>query len=453
MKLVFLTSLFSVATSLLIVGEHRSDEVVGNMDTMLVEAPRKHLIGEQVSEWHLLGAKVKSESELVGQEVRKRVQLKRRYIAMQQSWEQMPTHNASAHSLNALLQKPPGQSIKTIFVNSQYGAPEFVMQTCPVQCDITTQKSKFAKADAAVFNARWMAPFTEVPSSKPHGQKWVFNFFYEAPIYKGERIKEVETEQLSKMTDWTMTFNHASDFWSPMAKMVALAAKDRRQLRNTTPNGTKNFAAGRKYLLLWFVSSCDGGRMQLFEQLARKLPRNKVHMYGACGEPSPCPGRNESDACYQKLFAKYKFYASFENSRCAGYITEKFFRPLNEGMVPLVLGGKSTKDYEHLAPRGSFVDASRFSSLNALARYLRKVDRDDKKYNKFFGWRSRFRIADPHEVMEGAYCELCQNLHWKSSLQKPVRSFRDLSKWWYSESCRSDAPSWVDDWQMPYELS
>jgi len=39
MKLVFLTSLFSVATSLLIVGEHRSDEVVGNMDTMLVEAP------------------------------------------------------------------------------------------------------------------------------------------------------------------------------------------------------------------------------------------------------------------------------------------------------------------------------------------------------------------------------------------------------------------------------
>jgi len=349
-----------------------------------------------------------------------------------------------AHVNATLLQKPAGQSIKTIFVNSLYGTPEFIMQTCPVQCKITTQKSKVAKADAAVFNPRWMAPFTEVPSSKPRGQKWVFNFFFEAPIYRGKRVAGVVTERLSKMTDWTLTFNHASDFWSPMAKMVALTAKDRKQLSNTTLNGTKNFAAGRKYLLVWFVSSCDRGRMQLFEQLARKLPRNKVHMYGACGEPLPCPGHNESDACYQALFAKYKFYASFVNARCADYITEKFFRPLTEGMVPLVLGGNSTKDYERLAPRGSFVDVSRFSSLNALARYLRKVDRDDVKYNTFFGWRSGFRIADPHEVMDGAYCELCQNLHRTSPLQKPVRSFRNLSTWWYSKSCRSDAPSWDD---------
>jgi len=430
---VYFIPLIPLTAAMLIGGEHGSDATIGTSGTHTM------LNGGTIRMWHLHGEWMSSQSEIIDLEIQRLAELKRQF-GMKRSMQ--PPLDANTHSRGAFLENNPTQAKKIIFVNSKYGAPKFPLQHCPVQCNITTEESKYADANAAVFNPRWMEPITTVPSSKPKGQKWLFNFFYEAPVYGKTRVAEQMTQSLSSLADWTMTFRRASDIWSPMAKMVALTEEEREQLSKTTQNKPQDFAAGRKNLLLWFVSSCSGGRMKLFQDLAEKLPSDRVHIYGDCGDPSPCPGRNESDACHQALFSKYKFYAAFENSRCKGYITEKFFRPLNEGMVPLVLGGYSTEDYEDLAPRGSFVDASSFSSLDSLAQYLRRVDSDDNIYNEFFRWRTAYRVADPDEVLEGAYCELCQELHKTDVSQKPVKSFKDLSNWWYS-ACRTEVPEWA----------
>ena len=54
--------------------------------------------------------------------------------------------------------------------------------------------------------------------------------------------------------------------------------------------------------------------------------------FGKCGD-SPC-----DDACYEDQMKRHKFYLSFENSVCQDYITEKFFNPLERGLVPVVIG-------------------------------------------------------------------------------------------------------------------
>ena len=44
---------------------------------------------------------------------------------------------------------------------------------------------------------------------------------------------------------------------------------------------------------------------------------------------------------------KYKFYLAFENSNCNEYITEKFWRYLSYGLVPVAFGAPF-HDYRYL---------------------------------------------------------------------------------------------------------
>ena len=53
-------------------------------------------------------------------------------------------------------------------------------------------------------------------------------------------------------------------------------------------------------------------------------------------------------------YGEYKFYLSFENARCKGYISEKFLNPLGIGTVPIVAGA-SREDYEKIVPGGAFI--------------------------------------------------------------------------------------------------
>ena len=39
-----------------------------------------------------------------------------------------------------------------------------------------------------------------------------------------------------------------------------------------------------------------------------------------------------------EFIPQYKFFLAFENSNCKEYITEKFWRSLHYGLVPVVFG-------------------------------------------------------------------------------------------------------------------
>ncbi|KAF4653266.1 hypothetical protein FOL47_010613, partial [Perkinsus chesapeaki] len=87
--------------------------------------------------------------------------------------------------------------------------------------------------------------------------------------------------------------------------------------------------------------------------------------------------------CMRDIAAKYRFYLSFENSRCNKYITEKFWRPLWKGNVPVVLGGLARTDYDEIAPPGSYIHVDDFKTTRELSNYLQYLTRNDTAYNEY----------------------------------------------------------------------
>ena len=68
------------------------------------------------------------------------------------------------------------------------------------------------------------------------------------------------------------------------------------------------------------------------------------------------------------IIAKYKFAISFENAICHDYITEKFWRPLYAGTVPIVRGSPTILDW---APsEKSIIVAEDFPTPKELADFL-----------------------------------------------------------------------------------
>lgn len=329
---------------------------------------------------------------------------------------------------------------KLIFVNcveDGKAARKYPVLNCPSKrsCNLTSDKRVFDIADAAVFNPLWMAPHHVVPGAKPHAQRWVLSFQFEsAKLHPRARAA---TSALGSRTDLTMTYMGKSDIFRPFHKLFPATEGSK------LPDKTTNFAAGKRYLLLWFVSNCGSrARMELFRRLETLLGKDQVHMHGRCSDRKPvCKSAEDGDPCNIQWMSQYKFYAAFENSRCDGYITEKFFRGLKMSMVPLALGGLGRKDYEHIISGESFLHVDDFPSVEALAKRLGEIDRDDAWYSKFHAWRLTHRVGTGRESFNAAYCELCDRLHEGGKATSPKSYGPSLDKWMFGPCIRSE-PKW-----------
>jgi len=80
----------------------------------------------------------------------------------------------------------------------------------------------------------------------------------------------------------------------------------------------------------------------------------------------------------------YKFYLSFENSFCTGYVTEKFYKALELDIIPVVMGGA---DYKARAPPKSYIDVLDFDTPAELAAFLLDLAGNEEEYLSYFWWK------------------------------------------------------------------
>ncbi|XP_035697428.1 4-galactosyl-N-acetylglucosaminide 3-alpha-L-fucosyltransferase FUT5-like [Branchiostoma floridae] len=284
-------------------------------------------------------------------------------------------------------------------------------------CIFTDDRSQVESADAVVFHF-WDTPMVYnksfMPSVRPPHQFWVW-YAKECP----ENNRYVDLASYSGIYNWTMTYRNDSDVKIPLGSLDRLY----KQLQRTT---LKRNSTGKTGLVTWFVSKCYKyfPRHIYAIELAKHLT---IDVYGKCGK-QVCEYLDMQ--CRFDVIQQYKFYLAFESYRCKEYITEKFWHnALDQGVVPIVLGAPKT-DYEKFAPPNSFIHVEDFESPEALARYIKLLDKDDDKYSQYLKWRTNPPKNIPQIITGG--CGICARLHEVDHTERKV--YTDLEKWWKGEN-------------------
>ena len=162
---------------------------------------------------------------------------------------------------------------------------------------------------------------------------------------------------------------------------------------------------------------------------SRNLSTSK---YGRCGNRVIEKWSNDEN---QEL-SHNKFYLSFENSKCPGYITEKLFKIINADMsenppVPIVMGAKKSWYTMNLPPT-SFIHVDDFASTDELAIYLIFLNSNHTEYLKHLEWRKYYKKAQ----VDSIGCQICKNLFEDSSSQhKNTLVIENFLEFWNKAKC------------------
>ena len=144
---------------------------------------------------------------------------------------------------------------------------------------------------------------------------------------------------------------------------------------------------------------------------------------GKCGS-LPCDGRfydtPATSTCYANISTNYKFYLAFENSICPHYVTEKSFRTLLWGVVPIVM---ATSDITEHLPPNSYIDVSNFTSPQHLATYLQLLDKRDDLYNRYFEWRKHYEVVITDKISKDFLCNICDLVKRTQNVKPKSKDF------------------------------
>ncbi|KAJ8025139.1 Alpha-(1,3)-fucosyltransferase 4 [Holothuria leucospilota] len=330
-----------------------------------------------------------------------------------------------------------------------------------------TIRVKFEKL-ASILKSYDIVIFPQDKGTKPIKQKTWRNILTNAPPHQRRvyatfegpyKLVNVKSrKRVSPRGDrfhWSWTFNSRSEFTMPYGYFQR--SSNVNSETSTKEANPVNWAKGKTSLVAWMSSwvNTNWKRSQFVEKLSQLIP---VHKYGK--RYKSCPKGSQS--CENKI-REYKFYLALENSCCKEYISEKFWRTLDWGIVPIVVG-PSKGDYERLAPPNSFIFVDDFTSLKALANYLIEIDKNDTLYNEFFRWRTEGKVHQnypnyhrkkTHQSPEtwfyscSAVCKVTERyLREREELVEPASGFDPHAEWW-GRSCRKcGAQPWFKEFQV-----
>ncbi|XP_076471861.1 alpha-(1,3)-fucosyltransferase C-like isoform X2 [Babylonia areolata] len=315
-----------------------------------------------------------------------------------------------------------------------------VFSACDYPCTLTLDSELVEEVDSVVVYYHHFSSTNPLPRHRPRrgdgggGQVWVF-FAVESPI--NSRLSLFRDTAWRGVFNWTMTYRRDSDFYFGYGDMVKIPPplSNARQGvgvgvgMKEVEESLSALVAGKSKMVAWFVSNChtQSRREEFVEALKEFLP---VDVYGQCG-PLKC-GREQEASCLRMLSRDYRFYLAFENSLCQDYVTEKLYHTMKVAhVVPVVRGAAN---YTALLPSRSFIDASAFATVRALAEHLKRVAGDPELYRSYLTWKREWRVVEPTPFQ---FCALCERLHHPG---RWARTYPDIDAWWAEDKCHAPPP-------------
>ncbi|KAI4886113.1 hypothetical protein NFI96_021066, partial [Prochilodus magdalenae] len=270
-------------------------------------------------------------------------------------------------------------------------------------CHLTLDRSQFDKAHSVMFHLRDIGgdlPYL-LSVSRPPRQKWVW-MNMESPAHSPQLAGADDLFNL------TSNYRRDSDVWVPYGRLVEVSEKDK---AFTLPKKDK--------LVCWIVSNWNNNyrRVGYFNEFSQHI---KIEAYGRHF------GRYINHEDYTKVVSSCKFYLAFENSVFRDYITEKLYKPMSLGTVPVVLG-PPRENYEEYIPKDSFIHVDDFKTPQELAEHLKLLDQNQEMYERYFTWRKEYAVRQSVFGQEHA-CRICDHMR----KFKTFRVFKNVNKWYWS---------------------
>ncbi|KAK1800212.1 hypothetical protein P4O66_000263 [Electrophorus voltai] len=129
----------------------------------------------------------------------------------------------------------------------------------------------------------------------------------------------------------------------------------------------------------------------------------QVDSYGQCLHNKDLPTHlRESTAMeeqgFYQILAQYKFILAFENAVCDDYVTEKLWRPLKLGVVPVYFGAPNIHTW--LPSNRSAIVVDPNEPPEKLAQYLKRLDKNDWEYLTYLDWKLKQEVSNQRLVKE-----------------------------------------------------
>ena len=234
----------------------------------------------------------------------------------------------------------------------------------------------------------------DVPVPRVEGEDWAL--LHEESLKNNAHFCH---EEMMRHFNHTSTFRRHSDLplttqyldslhslTSP-AHMVSLQTKNRLVTSGLAP-------------VAYVQSSCDTPSMR--DNWVREFMKYiKVDSYGECLHNKDIAehlagSEQFENSGYLSLLAQYKFVIAVENALCDDYVTEKLWRTLTVGAVPIYLGAGNIEDY--LPNENSAILVKNFDSPRKVAEFVLSVHNNDEQYQTFLRHKATDR-RDPSELV------------------------------------------------------
>ncbi|XP_048877268.1 alpha-(1,3)-fucosyltransferase 10 isoform X8 [Brienomyrus brachyistius] len=201
-------------------------------------------------------------------------------------------------------------------------------------------------------------------------------------------------------------FNHTATFSRfsqlPLTTQYLESLEALTSHTHLVPLSRKNLLRTSLAPVVYVQSDCDppSDRDAFVHQLMKHIP---VDSYGQCLHNKELPAYLRDSTTieepgFYKILAQYKFALAFENAVCDDYITEKLWRPLKLGVVPVYYGAPNVRTW--LPAEMSAVVIGPDDSPEKLAELLKKLDGDDEEYEAYLGWKYRREVTNQNLVAE-----------------------------------------------------
>jgi len=221
----------------------------------------------------------------------------------------------------------------------------------------------------------------DVPLPRKPGEDWAL-FHEESP--KNNPI--FSHSDMMANFNHTATFRKQSDF--PLTTQYLESIDTITNPDYLIPLNVKNRMVSEGLAPVAYVQSgCDTPSMR-DEWVSEFMKYVKVDSYGECLNnkelTDDIKGSEKMEHReYVNLLAKYKFIISMENALCEDYVTEKLWRTLKVGAVPIYLGALNIEEY--MPNEKSVILVKDFTSVKAVADLVTMLHNNDTEYKKYLG--------------------------------------------------------------------